>query len=359
MQGIGNLAADIVLIALLAAYGCTQSTADSFTDFCTTEDLNQIWRLVYGLGLIPVVGLVFGRFRYLEESEVWKNDKEMRKAKVEDQMEIGNGSNSEILSTGAKFKLLLKHYWPRLVGTALGWLVWDFAYYGSKGYNDTIVAAVLGDDSAKPSLWTKMMVTLEGQVIQCVGYYLAALVVDKPFVGRTRLQALGFGMIMIFQFISYAMYDTLTMPGNAGGFMALYFLSGFFQQFGPNTTTWLLPAELFPTEMRSFAHGISAGTGKFGAILSGVIFAYANNGAKVDAQVIFLLSGITGLIGVVLTLVFIPNVARLDLNEMDKRWTHICNGTTEEYTGEAVNPKFLSLWERLTGVGKRYDSSNK
>ncbi len=39
-------------------------------------------------------------------------------------------------------------------------------------------------------------------------------------------------------------------------------MSTFFGQFGPNVTTWLLPVELFPTDIRSQAHGISAATGK-------------------------------------------------------------------------------------------------
>lgn len=31
-----------------------------------------------------------------------------------------------------------------------------------------------------------------------------------------------------------------------------------------------------------------------------------------------------------------------------------CAGDSDGYSGEAVNPQNLSLWERLTGVGARY-----
>ena len=31
-----------------------------------------------------------------------------------------------------------------------------------------------------------------------------------------------------------------------------------------------------------------------------------------------------------------------------------CAGDTDGYTGEAVNPENLSLWERVAGVGARY-----
>lgn len=40
-------------------------------------------------------------------------------------------------------------------------------------------------------------------------------------------------------------------------------------QFGPNATTWLLPGEVFPTDIRATCHGISAATGKIGALVAG------------------------------------------------------------------------------------------
>ena len=42
-------------------------------------------------------------------------------------------------------------------------------------------------------------------------------------------------------------------------------------QWGPNATTWLLPAELAPTELRSMCHGFSAAVGKAGALVAGVV----------------------------------------------------------------------------------------
>ena len=61
---------------------------------------------------------------------------------------------------------------------------------------------------------------------------------------------------------------------------ALYFLSSFFGQFGPNATTWLLPGEVFPTDIRATCHGISAATGKVGALVAGIWFAYLTNAGK-------------------------------------------------------------------------------
>jgi PHS family inorganic phosphate transporter-like MFS transporter len=52
----------------------------------------------------------------------------------------------------------------------------------------------------------------------------------------------------------------------SSGFVALYCLAIFFCNFGPNVTTFVIAAEVFPTRYRSTAHGISAAVGKLGAI---------------------------------------------------------------------------------------------
>jgi PHS family inorganic phosphate transporter-like MFS transporter len=56
-------------------------------------------------------------------------------------------------------------------------------------------------------------------------------------------------------------------------FTVLYCLANFFQNFGPNVTTFVIPGEVFPTRYRSTAHGISAASGKFGAVVAQVGFA--------------------------------------------------------------------------------------
>ncbi|GLJ22764.1 hypothetical protein SUGI_0428760 [Cryptomeria japonica] len=50
----------------------------------------------------------------------------------------------------------------------------------------------------------------------------------------------------------------------------------FFANFGPNTTTFIVPTELFPARLRSTCHGISAAAGKAGAIIGAFGFLYAS-----------------------------------------------------------------------------------
>jgi PHS family inorganic phosphate transporter-like MFS transporter len=50
--------------------------------------------------------------------------------------------------------------------------------------------------------------------------------------------------------------------------LAIYVLIQLFFNWGPNTTTFIVPGECFPTRYRSTSHGISAGAGKIGSIIA-------------------------------------------------------------------------------------------
>jgi nitrate/nitrite transporter NarK len=59
---------------------------------------------------------------------------------------------------------------------------------------------------------------------------------------------------------------------SAAPFVVLYGISYFFTEFGPNTTTFVYPAELFPVQVRTTGHGISAALGKMGAFAGAFVF---------------------------------------------------------------------------------------
>jgi len=85
---------------------------------------------------------------------------------------------------------------------------------------------------------------------------------------------MGFIMLTILFVIMGFGYDKLnSTDAGSKAFVFLYCLANFFQNFGPNTTTFVIPGEVFPTRYRSTAHGISAASGKLGAIVAQVGFA--------------------------------------------------------------------------------------
>ena len=66
-------------------------------------------------------------------------------------------------------------------------------------------------------------------------------------------------------FLVLGAFSTLTTV--VAPFLAIFGLSYFFIEFGPNMTTFVLPSELYPVNMRTTGHGISAGIGKLGAFV--------------------------------------------------------------------------------------------
>src|ERR1700731_4666695 len=59
---------------------------------------------------------------------------------------------------------------------------------------------------------------------------------------------------------------------SGGALLVVFILSWFFIQFGPNTTTFIVPGKCFPTRYKLTSYGISVATGKIGAIISQTVF---------------------------------------------------------------------------------------
>jgi PHS family inorganic phosphate transporter-like MFS transporter len=94
------------------------------------------------------------------------------------------------------------------------------------------------------------------------GYWVTVALVDT--VGRKPIQLMGFTVLTILFCIMGFGYHKIS----GKGLLALYVLCQFFFNFGPNTTTFIVPGECFPTRYRSSSHGISAASGKIGAIIA-------------------------------------------------------------------------------------------
>ncbi|MFS8003467.1 putative ABC-type phosphate transporter [Helianthus anomalus] len=71
----------------------------------------------------------------------------------------------------------------------------------------------------------------------------------------------------VFMFALAIPYHHWTKNENRIGFVVMYSLIFFSANSGPNFTTFVLPAEIFPARLRSTCHGISGAAGKAGAIV--------------------------------------------------------------------------------------------
>ena len=118
----------------------------------------------------------------------------------------------------------------------------------------------------------------------------------------------------------------------------MYFFSSFFNQFGPNSVTFLVAAEVFPVSVRASAHGLSAAIGKLGALHASVMYNYLSTREK------FYIVPWFGLAGALVTWLFLPDTTGLDLKEQERRWTCIRSGREKDYHVSSRSELSASYW---------------
>jgi MFS transporter, PHS family, inorganic phosphate transporter len=206
-----------------------------------------------------------------------------------------------------------------LIGTAGCWALLDFCYYG----NTISTPEILKLLNPHASLLHNTLVQLGIFVVFAVpGYVVAILLLDKA--GRRSIQILGFAM-MALMFLLIGIIPSVTTV--AFQFVLLYGISYFFTEFGPNTTTFIYPAEIFPVEVRTTGHGISAGAGKIGAFAGAFLFPdmLASSLGVRGAEIV---AGVVAAAGMLLTIALLPEPK---------------GKTLEELTADAYAPRELKL----------------
>ncbi|PMD42867.1 putative inorganic phosphate transporter PHO84 [Hyaloscypha variabilis F] len=156
-----------------------------------------------------------------------------------------------------------------LLGTAGSWFFLDVAYHGL-GLNNSIILAAIGWSGGSTMYEIFYRNAVGNLILVCAGaipgYWVSVATIDT--LGRETIQVGGFGMLAILFIVIGFAYNHLS--GHA--LLALYVLAQFFFNFGPNSTTFVVPGECFPTRYRSTSHGFSAASGKVGAIIAQCVF---------------------------------------------------------------------------------------
>jgi MFS family permease len=140
------------------------------------------------------------------------------------------------------------------------------------------------------------------------GYLLAILRMDR--IGHRRLQYIGFS-VMAMAFLALAVVPTLT--AHVVPFLAVFGLSYFFIEFGPNTTTFVLPSEVFPVSVRTTGHGMAAGIGKLGAFVG--VFLVPVLQVHIGLRGLLAVAGISAILGFLVTTV-LPEPAQRTLEDV-------------------------------------------
>lgn len=142
------------------------------------------------------------------------------------------------------------------------------------------------------------------------GYWVAVALIDR--VGRRPLQYIGFG-VMTCAFLTLSL-GWGTLVGILPAFLAIYGLTFFFANAGPNTTTFVYPSEVFPTSFRTTGHGIAAAAGKIGAVVA--VFVFASFYAVYGLSWFFGLLAVVSFLGFLITIAILPETSQRSLEDV-------------------------------------------
>jgi MFS transporter, PHS family, inorganic phosphate transporter len=255
------------------------------------------WRLLLGLGAIPAAAAVWLRRTMPEPPRYQVRPARSARSARRARQPLGGLGLRDLLTN----RTLL----VTLIGTAGCWFLLDYAYYGNTISTPQIITLI----SPHASQMTTIAVELAIFVVAAVpGYILAIARMDR--IGHRKLQLIGF-VAMGACFVVIGVVPGMTTV--VAPFLLVYGVSYFFAEFGPNMTTFVLPGEVFPTEVRATGHGISAGIGKLGAFIGVFLFPVLQDSLGLHGTL--LLTGGVSLLGALLTLV-LPEPAGRTLEEI-------------------------------------------
>ncbi|KAF2076065.1 hypothetical protein CYY_002629 [Polysphondylium violaceum] len=232
MQGVGIILSPLVVLVLLK--------------ICGPNHTDLVWRLALAFGGIPGLIMIYFRLK-MKETTSFSSRAKLAKRKM--------------------FKLIVTKYWKTLLGTAGGWFIFDITFYANGLFNATIVSLLgFGNPvSDYDKIYNTTIMAIYLALLGLPGYFVGVILIDR--VGRKRLQMVGFILLGITYLIMGLAFDRIVKIQWL--FIILYGLTFFFSNAGPNTTTFVLPSESFPTKVRATCHGISAAAGKIGAVIGG------------------------------------------------------------------------------------------
>jgi len=324
-QGWGALTGCIVTMITLQAY------KPVIHDKGEISKLDGVWRIIVGVSLVPAFATLYQRL-VLPESQRYKKargemveDATIEKASPEDSSVDGKatetGSSSDVQEAPverAHFSEFVKYFseWRHfkiLLGTMMCWFLVDISFYGIN-LNTNVVLDQIGYAGKTGSEWEKLFNLATGSLIITAlgfvpGYW--ATITTVEYIGRKPIQFGGFLMEALFLAILAAKFHTLSKAG----FIVCFTFLQFFFNFGANGTTFLYPAEVFPTRFRATAHGMSAAAGKAGAIISSLAFNAASKKIGTPA-VLWIFFGVS-ILGALFTLL-LPEVKDRDPDQIDR-----------------------------------------
>ncbi|XP_030951043.1 probable inorganic phosphate transporter 1-9 [Quercus lobata] len=338
MQGFGILASSTVTMVVCAIFEHVSRSHDHTSHTVsidhTPRGVDIAWRLILMLGAVPAALTYYwrmmmpetARYTALVELNVLQAAKDMEKVLDVSISQIAEDDPQPLHQPSYPLfsKQFLRRHGRDLFSCATSWFLLDIVFYSNNLFQSQIYKKYLGDRRKKNAYQDAFNVAkLQAIVAICStvpGYWFTVYFIDR--IGRVRIQQMGFLFMAIVYLAIGIPYYTYWEHNTNVGFMVLYGLTFFFSNFGPNTTTFIVPAELFPARFRSTCHGISGAAGKVGAIIGSVGFLWASHNKKEDGypkaigmEISLVILGLVCIMGLLVTTFFTRETMGRSLEE--------------------------------------------
>jgi PHS family inorganic phosphate transporter-like MFS transporter len=334
MQGVGIVLAALVSVIVLSVFKQgIESNPTLYHDYS--------WRICVGVGCIPGLVAVYFRLTFPESPRFSADVVGDYEKAQSDTLQVQGVQGVQVQGVQGHFVPVqnvqvdsFTEYFAKwknlkvLLGCSIAWfaldgiLLFDLVGFYGTNLNTNIILEKIGygvpaDKSVFGTLFNIAVGNLLVAVIGSLPGYLVT-VATVEILGRKTIQYIGFiALIILFAVLAgaYNWLTTVYIPL----FIILYGLLQFFNNFGPNATTFIIPGECFPTRFRATAHGISAASGKAGAILAAHAFSSLKDIGGKNAFVPNLLWIFCGfmVIGLVAT-AWVPETRGKSLEELSK-----------------------------------------
>ncbi|WP_013334487.1 MFS transporter [Gloeothece verrucosa] len=238
--------------------------------------IHYAWRWMLGVGLVLAIAVAFLRLSFLLESPLYHiARKEYQEASQAASIllaqpiiitsETDPPSNEPVLPYGALFA---SKYRKRTLLAAVPWFFQDIATYGIGIFTPAIIGvlAFAGEDN----FMAREMASAQGAALVdlflIAGFLIAVWLVDS--VGRIKLQIVGFlGMAVGLMILAWSNSGSSPNQSHITLIFLGFFIFNVMMNAGPNSTTFLLSGEIFPTSIRASGAGFAAAFAKAGAVL--------------------------------------------------------------------------------------------
>jgi PHS family inorganic phosphate transporter-like MFS transporter len=209
----------------------------------------------------------------------------------------------------------------KLLGTACTWFLFDVLFYGNTLFQPIVIEAVLGpshhreDGDSGDNVRTMLQSTARDSMlltsIALPGYFVAGYLLGKTkkfcYCGIWQtprfVMLQGFAAMAILYLIIGVGWKPLQQYPTI--LIILYSLTFFFANYGPNTTTFVLPSMVYSPQCRSTLNGICAAAGKFGALVGASFFAPAAD--SLGNASVMILCAFVAMVAYLMTVFFVPS----------------------------------------------------